>query len=142
MNYPGFCEKYGQSNMMLVGYFAPVVANTAIQSLLGNPTIDNFLIAFNSGTAGFILANFAHASANRIASRKKMGMTRGGQLVRKFQAASYAVPVALALTYNVVSTFGEESEPATINHQNTSLYIPAQAKVLDTRTIPARPAFP
>lgn len=128
--------------MMLVGYFAPVIANTVIQCLLGNPTMENFLISFNSGTAGFLMANFGHATANRIASRKRMGMTRGGQFVRKFQAASYAVPVALALAFNVASALGEESEPATASRQNTRLYIPAQAETLDTRTVPVRPAFP
>ena len=48
---------------------------------------------------------------NKNLDRKNVGITKGGQIVRKWQTVAYAVPVSLALAYNVHVALNSPAQP-------------------------------
>jgi hypothetical protein len=98
VSYPGFCTTYGMGKSILAAYVTPPVLQAAINLATAQPLInDNTGNSILYGIWGFAAGAFAHIAANKYASSRGMGITRGGRLVKAWQAAAYAVPVTLGL---------------------------------------------
>jgi hypothetical protein len=111
--YPGFCTKYNSSSkVLLVGTFAPAVLNPAFTAAVTTfqgeslPKITavataSALIGAASGVAGFVSGADMHNRVNQKLTARHTNMEEGGKIVRKAQAAAYAVPVAAAAVFNM-----------------------------------------
>jgi hypothetical protein len=110
--YPGFCTKYGADKAFSAGVIAPMVLNSAFITGVTTLQDQSFpkiaamagLSAFMgaaSGTLGFLCGMFTHDFVNEKLEARNMNMEEGGKIVRKAQAAAYAVPVAAAAVFNM-----------------------------------------
>lgn len=114
MSYPGFCAKYGEPKMFLAALAAPPALNTAWQVAQSGSMEDIVLtnmLAFSAGMSGFFGAAAAHNVTDSVLRYKEVGLTRGANIVRKVQAATYAATVSCMLAFNgLVSSDQMENE--------------------------------
>jgi len=113
VSYPGICQKYGSSKALAAGYFGPTVPAMALMAIQGAESSSVFTamsISVVGGAFGFCAATITHGIADRILRRKKVGLKRGGELVRKFQIAAYSIPAAAMLAYGTLATPGADEQ--------------------------------
>lgn len=122
--YGGFCYKYGAGKMFTLGLLSPIIINAVIQMANNRSIGASVLTGALAGFLGFLAGDITRGYINtsRILSKRGVGLTRGGKIVRAFQAAAYAVPVTLALTFNTVWDFDKKTEEPG-NPENVSVPI-------------------
>lgn len=116
-HYPGFCDKYGEGEMWVLGFTTPLAINTAIQfsksAQIENIAITGCIAAF-AGMTGALWGNLSHFPSHVILTKKGMGITKGAKITKQIQAATYAVPVTLALMFNsFLYPLGQKNEEQT-----------------------------
>ena len=127
MSYPGICQKYGSSKALAAGYFGPTIPAMALMAMQGATSSAVFTamsISVVGGAFGFCAATITHGIADKVLRRKKVGLKRGGELVRKFQIAAYSIPAATLLAYGTMATPGADEQ--SIQSEQTDLTVKGQ----------------
>ena len=123
INYPGFCKTdYGLA-VMALAYALPPALQAGINIMAERPAFDETAmpIAMMLGMWGFAAGAAAHIPANSYASKRGYGLTRGAALVRKAQAAGYAVTVAAGMAFaNAAGPGGEKPDSVAPVPQDTA----------------------
>lgn len=101
LNYPGFCARYGLGKVMAGAFLTPLFLGEALNYGMGRTPATMMKLSLFCGFAGFSAAHKAHEKVNHYAAAHGYGLTRGGRLVRQWQAAAYTAAVTTGLTLQV-----------------------------------------
>lgn len=123
--YHGLCGRYGAMRVERAAFTLPlalhmgfhfavrpaetIVATAATAAVYGLLT----------GFTGMLAGMGAHSLGNVYASRHGYGLSRGSALVRKFQAAAYAVPLAGGLALAALNAPEQPAPPAPVTTAHT-----------------------
>ena len=137
MGYPGFCAKYGLGKVLTSAYALSALLVAAERLAFAPPEQRALnLVAspvFWAAEAGLITAIIGHDVVNHILKVKGVGMTRGGVIVRRFQAAAYGIPVALGLTFSVMTAPDKKPEEPPPVHYTIMDQPPASAAAFELK---------
>lgn len=131
MRYPGFCAKYGQNKMVCLSYSFGAAASMGVDAALGGHYGLGLaaMMGIASGSMAVLTATVSHGFSNIYCSDKSYGISCGGDLVKKVQAASYAAMLAACIgttQYLADDILGQEpdAEPKTteqLGHKQPAL---------------------
>lgn len=115
MWYPGFCEKYGPLKVHFAGHAIPLATYCLATALNPNVSFSGqaaFMQSCYVGLVGMLGASLLNIGLNSSSTFKKsFGVTKGSEMIRKFQAIAYAVPVTCGLIYSQIPDSPEQDSP-------------------------------
>lgn len=107
--------KYGMGKMLCASFAVAAIPASLCALIMSSNTQEFISISTNStilgGSAGFFCAALAHNAANQFGSLKKIGMSRGAQLAKKAQMATYAVGCSIGLLSAAFITENDSQHP-------------------------------
>ena len=125
MAYQGFCEKYGAMKVHLPGHAVPV-GLYALQAHFTQASVSAAAHAgFMMSCVGMICAAAAVGMLQEPLRRRQIGRTRGGQIVRRTQAAIFALAVGAPMVFDALSAYADR--PAATNAATIAATAPVPA---------------